>query len=128
MAGGRGLWPLPRRWRARLIGIGFLGGGSGTGVKNPAGPFLDAPAVLIRQKAAEEAAMDDLTAQERHLIMTLRHLMSFTVIVHRNERWRIVLADQETGRIETGEGEDFGRAWDDLGGKDKSVAIDEDAR
>src|ERR1700720_4240800 len=66
--------------------------------------------------------MDDLTAQERHLIMTLRHLMSFTVIVHRNERWRIVLADQETGRTETGEGEDFGRAWDDLGGKDKSVA------
>ena len=52
--------------------------------------------------------MDDLTAQERHLIMTLRHLMSFTVIVHRNERWRIVLADQETCRIETGEGEDFG--------------------
>jgi hypothetical protein len=50
VAGGRGLWPLPRRWRARLIGIGFLGGGSGTGVKNPAGPFLDAPAVLIRQR------------------------------------------------------------------------------
>ena len=72
--------------------------------------------------------MDDLTAQERHLIMTLRHLMSFTVIVHRNERWRIVLADQETGRTETGEGKDFGRAWDDLGGKDKSVAIGEDAR
>jgi len=40
----------------------------------------------------------------------------------------IVLADQETGRTETGEGEDFGRAWDDLGGKDKSVAIGEDAR
>ncbi len=47
--------------------------------------------------------------------MTLRHLMSFTVIVHRNERWRIVLADQEAGRTETGEEEDFGRAWDDLG-------------
>jgi hypothetical protein len=61
--------------------------------------------------------MDDLTAQERHLIMTLRHLMSF-----------IVLADQETGRTETGEGEDFGRAWDDLGGRDTSVAIGEDAR
>jgi len=27
--------------------------------------------------------MDDLTAQERELIMTFRHLGSFTVIVHR---------------------------------------------
>jgi hypothetical protein len=32
--------------------------------------------------------MDDLTARERELIMTFRHLGSFTVIVHRNERWR----------------------------------------
>jgi hypothetical protein len=54
--------------------------------------------------------MDDLTAQERELIMTFRHLVSFTVIVHRNERWRIVLADQEAGRTQTGEGEDFGKA------------------
>jgi len=43
VAGGRGLWPLPRRWRARLIGIGFLGGGSGTGV-SPSSPIR--PAVL----------------------------------------------------------------------------------
>jgi len=44
--------------------------------------------------------MDELTTQERQLIMTLRQLMSFTVVVHRNERWRIVLADQETDRTE----------------------------
>jgi hypothetical protein len=61
--------------------------------------------------------MDDLTAQERELIMTFRHLSCFTMIVHRNARWRIVLADQEAGRTETGEGEDFGKAWDSLGGK-----------
>jgi hypothetical protein len=60
--------------------------------------------------------MDELTGQERELIMTLRHLRSFTVIVHRNEHWRIVVADQEAGRTETGEGEDFGKAWDDLRG------------
>jgi hypothetical protein len=58
--------------------------------------------------------MDKLTTQERQLIMTLRQLMSFTVVVHRNERWRIVVADQDAGRTDTGEGEDFGRAWDDL--------------
>ncbi|MGC2203012.1 MAG: hypothetical protein WA633_23090 [Stellaceae bacterium] len=61
--------------------------------------------------------MDDLTAQERELIMTMRHLRSFTVVVHRNDLWRIVLADQEAGKTETGEGEDFARAWDHLGGK-----------
>ena len=61
--------------------------------------------------------MDDLTAQERELIMTFRHLGCFTVIVHRNECWRIVLANQEAGRIQTGEGEDFEKAWDSLGGE-----------
>jgi hypothetical protein len=60
--------------------------------------------------------MDDLTAQEGQLIMTLRHLRSFTVIVHRNEQWRIVLADHDADRTETGEGRDFGSAWDDLDG------------
>ena len=60
--------------------------------------------------------MNDLTAQERELIMTLQRLRSFTLIVHRNERWRIVLADQETGRTDTGEREDFGEAWDHLSG------------
>jgi hypothetical protein len=59
--------------------------------------------------------MDELTTQERQLIMTLRRLGSFTVIVHRNERWRIVLADVD-GRTETGEGADFGSAWDDVSG------------
>ena len=54
--------------------------------------------------------MDDLTAQERELIMTFRRLRSFTAVVHRNEHWRIVLADQD------GEGEDFGKAWDRLSG------------
>jgi hypothetical protein len=61
--------------------------------------------------------MDDLTAQERELIMTFRRLSRFTVIVHRNARWRIVLADEEAGRTQNGEGEDFGKAWDSLGGK-----------
>lgn len=61
--------------------------------------------------------MDDLTAQERELIMMFRHLRSFTVVVHRNEGWRIVLADQEVGRTDTGEGDDFARAWDNLGKK-----------
>jgi hypothetical protein len=61
--------------------------------------------------------MDDLTAQERELIMTFRRLSRFTVIVHRNERWRIVLADEVARRTENGEGEDFGKAWDSLGGK-----------
>ena len=61
--------------------------------------------------------MDDLTAQERELIMTFRRLSRFTVIVHRNARWRIVLADEEAGRTENGEGEDFGKPWDSLGGK-----------
>jgi hypothetical protein len=60
--------------------------------------------------------MNDLTAQERELIMTLQRLRSFTLIVHRNARWRIVLADQDTGRTDTGEGEDFGTAWDRLSG------------
>jgi hypothetical protein len=60
--------------------------------------------------------MVDLSEQELQLIMTLRHLMSFTVIVHRNEGWRVVLADDDIGRTETGEGDDFGSAWDDLSG------------
>jgi hypothetical protein len=55
--------------------------------------------------------MDDLTTQERDLILTLRHLKSFTIIVHRNERWRIVLAEHDAGRTEVGEGIDFESAW-----------------
>ena len=53
--------------------------------------------------------MDDLTAQERELIMTFRRLRSFTAVVHRNEHWRIVLADQEAGRTDTGEGRTSGK-------------------
>jgi hypothetical protein len=68
-------------------------------------------------ESAEETGMDDLTTQEQELIMTLRHLRSFTVIVHRNARWRIVLADEDAGRTESGEGEDFGTAWGALNGK-----------
>ena len=68
-------------------------------------------------EATTEPAMDDLTAQERELIMTLRHLRSFTVIIHRNTQWRIVVSDDDAGRTNTGEGEDFGKAWDGLSGK-----------
>jgi hypothetical protein len=60
--------------------------------------------------------MDELTLQEQQLIMTMRHLSSFTVIIHRNEEWRIVLADHDVPRTETGEGSDFGGAWDHLSG------------
>jgi hypothetical protein len=58
--------------------------------------------------------MDDLTPQERQLIMTLRHSGDFTIVVHRNERWRVVLAEVNADRTKTGEGADFGSAWDDL--------------
>lgn len=61
--------------------------------------------------------MDDVTPQEQELILTLRHLASFTIIVHRNERWRIVLADHNAGRTEVGEGVDFGSAWVELSGE-----------
>jgi len=67
--------------------------------------------------------MDDLTVQETQLVMTLRQLGSFTVVVHRNERWRIVLADH-LGRTETGEGEDFGSAWDDLSSRQPGTVLD----
>jgi hypothetical protein len=60
--------------------------------------------------------MDDITVQEREMIMTFRRLRSFTVIVHRNEQWRIIVADEEASGTRTGEGEDFGRAWDRLSG------------
>ena len=62
------------------------------------------------------AATDDLTAQEWQLILKLRYPGSFTMIVHRNERWRIVLADPNADGIQIGEGYDFESAWDDLGG------------
>jgi hypothetical protein len=58
--------------------------------------------------------MGDPTAQEWQLIMTLRLWRSFSLIVHWNERWHIVLADHETGRTQTGDEEDFASAWDDL--------------
>ena len=72
---------------------------------------------LGRPPTEPEPAMDDLTAQERELIMTFRHLRSLTVVIHRNARWRIVVSDDDAGRTNTGEGEDFGKAWDDLSGK-----------
>jgi len=61
--------------------------------------------------------MDDLTTQERELIMMFRRLRSFSAIVHRNERWRIVLLDKETDTTDAGDGDNFGRAWDDLTGR-----------
>jgi hypothetical protein len=61
-------------------------------------------------------AMDDPTAQEWQLIMTLRVLRSFSLIVHRNKQWHIVLADHEAGGTQTGDGEDFESAWDELSG------------
>ena len=61
--------------------------------------------------------MDDLTAQEQELILTLRYLKSFSVIVHRNEHWRIILADHDAGRTQVGEGSDFESAWIELSGK-----------
>jgi hypothetical protein len=63
-----------------------------------------------------EPPMDDLTAQERQLILKLRYPGSFTMIIHRNEHWRIVLADPNADGIKIGEGSDFESAWDDLGG------------
>jgi hypothetical protein len=65
--------------------------------------------------------MGDLTAQEQELILTLRYLRSFSVIVHRNERWRIILADHDAGRTEVGEGLDFESAWVELSGKRSSL-------
>ena len=40
VAGGRGLWPLPRRWRARLIGIGLSAAVAGRELRTPPDPFL----------------------------------------------------------------------------------------
>jgi hypothetical protein len=64
--------------------------------------------------------MDDLTAQEQALLLIPRYLRSFSVIVHRNERWRIILADHDAGRTEVGEGLDFESAWVELSGKRSS--------
>jgi hypothetical protein len=61
--------------------------------------------------------MNDLTAQERQLILELRYPGSFTMIIHRNERWRIVIADANADGIKIGEGLDFEGAWDDLGAR-----------
>jgi len=51
--------------------------------------------------------MDDLTAQERELITMFRRLRSFSAIVHRNGRWRVVIADEEDGTTKAGDGDDF---------------------
>ena len=80
------------------------------------GLFLDAPGVTIA-RVGGEIGMDDLTAQEQELILTLRYLKSFSVIVHRNGRWRIILADHDANRTEVGEGLDFENAWVELSGK-----------
>jgi len=80
------------------------------------GLFLDAPGVPIDWDCGE-TGMDDLTAQERELLLTLRYLKSFSVIVHRNEHWRIILADHDANRTEVGEGLDFESAWVELSGK-----------
>ena len=75
--------------------------------------FLDAPDVPIDRDCGG-TGMDDLTAQEQELILTLRYLRSFSVIVHRNGRWRIILADHDASRTEVGEGLDFESAWIEL--------------
>ena len=77
---------------------------------------MDALGAPIGEVAAG-TGMNDLTVQERELILLLRLLRSFSVIVHRNERWRIVLADHDAGRTEVGEGFDFGSAWVELIGQ-----------
>ena len=100
------------------------GGRSGSGVPDwmpsrllpKIGLFLDAPGVTIG-RVGGEIGMDDLTAQEQELILTLRYLKSFSVIVHRNEGWRIILAEHDAGRTEVGEGLDFESAWVELSGK-----------
>ena len=71
--------------------------------------------------------MGDPTAQEWQLILTLRLLRSFSLIVHRNEQWHIVLADHETGRTETGDAEDFRSAWDDLSGNPQPGGVSDRA-
>ena len=80
------------------------------------GLFLDAPGVPI-DRGRGGTGMDELTAQEQELILTLRYLRSFSLIVHRNEHWRIILADHDAGRTEVGEGLDFENAWVELSGK-----------
>jgi hypothetical protein len=58
--------------------------------------------------------MDDLTAQERELIMTFRRLSRFTVIGHRNARWRIGSLMQRPAGQRTAKGRISGRlgiAW-----------------
>ena len=61
--------------------------------------------------------MDDLTAQEQQLILKLRYPGSFTMIVHRNGHWRIVVADPNADGVKIGEGSDFDSAWDNLSGQ-----------
>ena len=71
--------------------------------------------------------MDDLTAQERELILALRHLRSLTLVVHKNERWRIVLTDEDAFRTKVGEGAEFASAWDNLNGNRWTGATSGDA-
>jgi hypothetical protein len=52
----------------------------------------------------------DLTAPERQLILTLRHLQSFTVGIAMG----ILLANGDAGRTEVGDGVDLRSAWIDL--------------
>jgi len=61
--------------------------------------------------------MHDLTTQERGLIMMFGRLSSFSAIVHRNGRWRVVIADEEDDTTKAGDGDDFEKAWDDLSGR-----------
>src|SRR5215472_18143851 len=72
------------------------------------GLFWDAPGVTIG-RVGGEIGMDDLTAQEQELILTLRYLKSFSV--------SIILADHDANRTEVGEGLDFENAWVELSGK-----------
>jgi len=49
--------------------------------------------------------------------MMFGRLSSFSAIVHRNGRWRVVIADEEDGTTKAGDGDDFEKAWDDLSGR-----------
>ena len=84
-------------------------------------PFFGRPGVSVGG-GGRKPVMDDLTAQERELILTLRHVRGFTLIVHKNDRWRIVLTDQDAYRTQLGEGAEFASAWDNLHGRRQTDA------
>ena len=87
-----------------------------------AGPTLLDGGGVSAGRGGREPVMDDLTVQERQLLLTLRHLRSFTLIVHKNEQWRIVLTDEDACRTQVGEGAEFASAWKNLDGTRRTGA------